>query len=134
MELYVRISDRWPSVEQIKRRVLLFHNVREIRTYINFLIDISDRVGLFEKKTFLFAIVETIKANRKILSDQYDLYISEFLRNIKKHEQFKEYAEDIKRTCLMSYRLETRNKLACWYFKHIDGLCPDIIEKIINLV
>jgi len=134
MKLYVKISYEWPFVKEIQSKVRLFTDSNQVSTYISYLVESSNRVSRFNMKIYCFAIIETIKANRKLIDEAYDSYILDFLRNIVIHPEFNDYAQDIKRTCLKSYRLEARNRVNCFYFKHLDGLCADVIEKIISLV
>ena len=88
----------------------------------------------YQKKIYCFVMLETIRWNREILDYCYDDYIFDFLEQISYYVELNNYVNDLKRSCLLNEREEAINRVKCFYFKHVEGLCPDIVEKIINLL
>jgi len=138
MEFYpYLLGGEWPSLEQISKKVRVFSCEKKLRNYIA---SLMPSTTLYQAKmefgTLMFSSIEIIKANIGLLNHyaDYDRFVITLISKLDKFPEFAEYLEDFKRKCHMKYREQVRNRVNCWYFKYLDDLCPDVIEKIISLV
>jgi hypothetical protein len=134
MELYVKIDNTWPSIKKINGRVIHFMTEYHFKNHFSFLMEQFYEVSDYQKKIYCFVMLETIRWNREILDKCYDDDIYELLEHITPYPELNKYVNDLKRSCLLDEREEAINRVKCFYFKHVEGLCPDIVEKIINLL
>ena len=84
----------------------------------------------------ILSCIELIKVNLIICYGNQELekLISICFDKINYFSELHDYTEDFKKKCLKSYRDQAQKRVACFYFKHVEGLCFDVVEKIINLV
>jgi len=137
MEFYpYLLGGEWPSLEQISKKVVVLPSEMKVRNYITSLMPTTLFQAKMEFGTIIFSSIEIIKANISVLNDpiHYDRFVMALINKLDNFPEFAEYLEEFKRKCHMKYREEARNRVNCWYFKHLDDLCPDVIEKIISLV
>ena len=136
MPFYARTNESWPYQQEI------MYGVKKYRDPEQLLRELYDH--LFNSKflsrrrrvtAFLFAI-ETIRLNVEIC---YNHPVCQYLSglmvaNFECIKALHPYLIEFKKKCIRSYREQAQNKINCFYFKHVEGLCPDIIEKITGLV
>ena len=135
-ELYIKPNDSWPYKYEI------MYGVRKYKNPEILLSDVYSR--LFKTKfaskrrrvtSFLFAM-ETVKLNTPICYNHSVIqHLSKLtVENFECIPELQTYILDFKKKCLKSYRDQARKQLNCFYFKHVEGLCPDVIEMIIGFV
>ena len=137
MEFYpYLLGGEWPSLEQISKKVVILPSEKKVRLYIASLMPNFHLQTKMEFGTIIFSSIEIVKANIGLLNDyvHYDRFVTTLISKLDKFPEFAEYLEDFKKKCHKKYREQARNRVNCWYFKHLDDLCPDVIEKIISLV
>ena len=137
MEFYpYLLGGDWPSLEQISKKVRVFYCEKKLRNYITSLMPTTLFQAKMEFGTIIFSSIEILKANIGLLNDyaHYDRFVITLISKLDNFPEFAEYLEDFKRKCHKKYREQARNRVNCFYFKHLDDLCPDVIEKIISLV
>jgi hypothetical protein len=95
---------------------------------------------LFERRLSFFKTIEILKLNNQIVleSSQWDGIIETAISKMSALQldnfSLDNYIENFKRKCLKRYRYETQKKFYSFYFYHVDGLCFDVIEKILSFV
>ena len=127
MDCYIECND-WPSIENIQHRIFLFETQHQVCYYLK-------SMPFFNGNGFhriaVIVAIETIKANRRLLYNGFDDVILTLADKFDEYPILGPYIEDFKRKSLSFH---CRNKVACFYFRHVDGLCQDVIEKIISYV
>ena len=138
MELYPSSGlPYWaPSLMAIKQKVLFYDNLPEM---ILFARESFAKLVLTSTRSFftlsLLVIAETFKSNRVLLGpNDIDEIIDIVSDRLVEIPPFEDYTQDFKRKCHQGIRQEARNKVACFYFRGVEGLCLDVIEKIIRFV
>jgi hypothetical protein len=136
IEHYTPPNDNWPF------RYEIMYGVRKYKNPELLLRDTYGRLlkTKFSRKrvrvtSFLFA-VETLKLNNQICYNHPVIqHLSKLMvKNFDCIPELRTYIIDFKKKCLKSYRDQARKSLTAFYFKHIEGLCPDVIELIISFI
>ena len=136
----------WPRVEFINHEIVKYPNIDlfmkalhicylELQVNSSTLFYTESHINYARNKCLILT-VELLKKNTHIC------YGESFLENIinssiiilHKHPELRDYAEDFKKKCLKSYRDQAQKRVACFYFKYVEGLCFDVVEKIMGYV
>lgn len=90
----------------------------------------------FSHRLFLIKTVELIKRNACICygDEKIDRFIFACVKKLEPFPELKDYIEDFKRRCLKSYSDQARKNVYRFYLNGCCNLCPDVIEKIVDLV
>ena len=96
--------------------------------------NLTNEQVLFCNRLCLVSTIELIKLNVKICYGVpcFDNVIDVCAKKIENVQGMADYAEHFKKKCLKSYRDQAKKKLVTFYFNRIEGLCPDVIEKIMT--
>jgi hypothetical protein len=137
---FLPVSQDWPNGLSIMGHKYKFIGtddlVRYLKTLIRFqFIKTGDENRLY-RRTIVIKIVESIKFNINICYGEpyINSLVDTLVTKMNEVDELAEYTEDFKRKCLKSYREQSRKRLINFYFKRIQGLCPDVIELIINFI
>ena len=89
---------------------------------------------LYSHRVCLISSIELIKLNVKLCygNCHFDKVINVCAKKIENIQEMVDYVHDFKKKCLKSYSDQAKKKLVTFYFNHVDGLCPDVIEKIMT--
>ena len=88
------------------------------------------------RKNCLILTIELIKTNKHVCYGvrYIDELVESCVKMLRNYPELIDYAEDFKKKCLKSYREQAKKQIIGFYFKHIDGLCADVIEKIMEYI
>jgi hypothetical protein len=130
MEFYVKVDDEFPSIEKVQQLVFIFETPLQFKRFL-----LSMVLYTGTKHLGIIVAVETFKANMHIIGHSYEESVDILIKKFDNFPQLSSYVEDFKSKCSLKYRREkARKKLNCFYFRCVQGLCPDVLEQIINLV
>ena len=82
---------------------------------------------------------ENLKYNKTIFyhipePPEFKGIFNKIIENFTPFPEFKDYIIDFQKQCVKNYRIQAQKCLYLFYFKHVEGLCFDVVEKIINLM
>jgi hypothetical protein len=79
---------------------------------------------------------ELIKLNASVCytDDRVQDLVTGMSSSLDEVPELAEYAEDFRRKCMRSHRTAARKRLVSFYFTRVEGLCDDVIEKVLGLV
>ena len=148
IEFYPQL-DNWPTVTTINNNA--YHNhwlpgdllfqLRELQSRLvirpwelRLSENLTNEQALYCNRLCLISTIELIKLNVKICYGKpcFDNVIDVCAKKIENVQGMADYAEHFKKKCLKSYRDQAKKKLVTFYFNRIEGLCPDVIEKIMT--
>jgi len=100
--------------------------------YLNISRDIIRR----DQRTYLMMCTELIKLNVAVCytDDTLQHLVGILNKGLNESTELANYAEDFRRTCMKSHRDAARKRLVSFYFKRCEGLCDDVIEKVLEHV
>ena len=137
---FLPVGEDWPTdllITGHKYKFILTEDlVRYLKTLIRYqFIKTGDENRLY-RRTIVIKIVELIKLNINICygEPRINEIVNKLVTKMNEVDELAKYTEDFKRKCLKSYREQSRKIVNCFYFKHVEGLCADVIEKIISYV
>jgi hypothetical protein len=146
IKLYTRIDETWPSDSLINQNVQRLYHINLVMKALDIFrleMQIMETSVFYNainadyaKKRCLIFTVELFKLNVDVCYGQpfLDGLMDSCVRLLVKQPQLSDYTEHFKRKCLKSHRDQAQKKLRCFYFRHVNGLCFDIVEKIMELV
>ena len=68
------------------------------------------------------------------ISEQYPFLVDKVMARMSDVPHLAEYREYLGRELSHSYREAARKRLLAFYFRRVDGLCDDVIEKVLESV
>ena len=145
IEFYPQLEN-WPDAITIRNNAYrkhwlpsdLLHELREF--YKRLVLKAPEQLNLSNEQILncnrlcLVSSIELIKLNVILCygNKVFDKVIDTCAKKIENVQGMADYAEDFKKKCSKSYRDQAKKKLVTFYFNHIEGLCPDVIEKIMT--
>ena len=135
----------WPRVEIINSEVSQFPSLGLVMKALRvFFIDMQVHTSSlfnsqaqinYAKHKCLILTAELLKRNVHVCYGvgYLDGVIESCIKNLI-YPEHRIYAEDFKRKCLKSYREQAQKRLQFFYFKNVEGLCFDVVEKIMEYV
>ena len=140
------LIDDWPPPNMINKEV------RKYKTYEYLLIVIrklyktlleeskfvSEYLIKYNTRLFFMSVLELLKYNKnicyEIVHHDFNKMCNVLMEKFVTFPEFNDYIIDFQKQCIKSYRDQAKKKVYLFYFKHVEGLCFDVVEKIINLV
>ena len=139
--------DNWPSSIIINKRIHGYLTVDLVLLQISyyeteFLMNTNfngpgdEKIKERESRIFTISVIELIKFNIDICygHPRIDFFVDKISQKFYAWGLFDVYIEDFKKKCLKSYREQAQKRVICFYFKHVEGLCFDVVEKIMGYV
>ena len=84
------------------------------------------------------SVIENLKYNKTIFYENpfpgFDKMCNVIINRFVIFPEFNDYIIDFQKQCIKNYRIQAQKCLYLFYFKHVEGLCFDVVEKIINLM
>lgn len=136
---FLPVGEDWPTSLSIISSVFKVRDIDHLIIYSKGLVS-SPKTPRAEKRlyrrTVVIKMVEFFKFNVNICygEPRTDRITKLLIARMSEIAELAKYTEDFKRKCLKSYRDQARKNLICFYFKHVEGLCPDVIETIIGFI
>jgi hypothetical protein len=89
-----------------------------------------------DHRSYLMMCTELIKLNASVCytDDRLQVLVQGMSKRLDEVPKLAAYAEDFRRKCLASHRDAARKRLVSFYFKRCEGLCDDVIEKVLEHV
>ena len=137
------IIDNWPIPNVINKRIHDYFTVDLVLLQLNYFEHELTMNGGFrgpyqeyDIRLCIVSMIELIKCNIDICygHPQIEYLVEVIIKKFYIWRVFDDYIEDFKKKCLEKYRLYTRKKVLEFYFKNVDGLCFDVVEKIMEYV
>jgi hypothetical protein len=116
-------------VEHTIRR-LYYINLQSLRNPVNL------EQAVYDTRLCFVSVIELLKNNKKLVYGipEFDKMFNIIIEKFEGIHAFDDYITDFKKKCVKSYRDQARKKVYLFYFKNVEGLCYDVVEKIINMV
>jgi hypothetical protein len=136
---FLPVGEDWPTSLSIISSVFKVITLDHLITYSKGLVGslkTPRAENRLHRRTVVIKMVEFFKFNVNICygEPRTDRITKLLIARMNEIAELAEYTEDFKRKCLKTYRDQARKSLTAFYFKHIEGLCPDVIELIISFI
>jgi hypothetical protein len=144
IEFYPQLEN-WPDTITISNNAYrkhwlpgdLLYELREFKSRLVLTpweLKLPDEKILYSHRVCLISSIELIKLNVILCygNEVFDKLIGAYAKKIENVQGMADYAEDFKKKCWKSYRDQAKKKLVTFYFNRVEGLCPDVIEKIMT--
>jgi len=138
---YNRPDENWPTVETVNNNVHMYNSMDVIMSVLyNYSIDmqlssftIPSLVDRAYKRCLILS-TEHIKRNNSFCYGMGYLEntIKAYYKILIGYPQLARYAENFRKLCLKSYRDQAKKNMVTFYFKHVEGLYPDVVEHIMS--